>query len=69
MFIVTVDIEKCQGCGDCVEVCPMQGIILLTLEEGGDKKYAAYTAAPDECLGCLACQEGCPEGAVAVVEM
>lgn len=66
MFIVTIDIDKCKACGDCVDVCPSQGLVL---EEDGDKKYAVYTLSPDECLGCLACQEGCPEGAMTVTEL
>jgi NAD-dependent dihydropyrimidine dehydrogenase PreA subunit len=66
MFIVTIDIEKCKACGDCVEAGPVQGIVLQA-EDG--KQVAVFTAAPDECLGCMACQEGCPEGAVTVTEL
>jgi NAD-dependent dihydropyrimidine dehydrogenase PreA subunit len=28
MFIVTIDIDKCEACGDCVDNCPEQMIAL-----------------------------------------
>jgi 2-oxoglutarate ferredoxin oxidoreductase subunit delta len=66
MYIVTIDIDKCKACGDCVETCPVQGLVLQ--EEDG-QKYAVFTLSPDECIGCLSCQEGCPESAVTVQEL
>jgi NAD-dependent dihydropyrimidine dehydrogenase PreA subunit len=66
MYIVTIDIDKCKACGDCVDTCPGQAITMV--EEDG-KKYAMYTGSPDDCLGCLSCQEGCAEGAVTVIEL
>lgn len=65
MYIVTIDIEKCAACGDCVENCAVQALAIV--EEDG-KKYAMYTGDPDDCLGCLSCEEVCEEGAVTVTE-
>jgi NAD-dependent dihydropyrimidine dehydrogenase PreA subunit len=65
MYIVTVDTEKCQGCGDCVENCAV-GALELVEEDG--KKVAQFTADTDECIGCLSCESSCPEGAVTVTE-
>ena len=65
MYIVTIDIEKCQACGDCVENCAVQA--LAVVEENG-KKFAMYSGDPDDCLGCLSCEEVCEEGAVTVTE-
>lgn len=65
MFIVTIDIEKCKACGDCVENCPQQAITIV--EENG-KKYAMFTGSPDDCIGCLSCESSCEEGAITVTE-
>lgn len=66
MFIITIDIEKCQGCGDCVDNCP--NTVLSVVEEDG-KKYAMVTGDPDECIGCLSCESSCEEGAITVTEL
>jgi NAD-dependent dihydropyrimidine dehydrogenase PreA subunit len=66
MYIVTIDMDKCQACGDCVDTCPTEAIALV--EEDG-KKYAMFSGDPDDCLGCLSCEEVCEEGAVTVTEM
>jgi NAD-dependent dihydropyrimidine dehydrogenase PreA subunit len=65
MFIVTIDIDKCEACGDCVDNCPEQMIAII--EEDG-KKYAMFTGDPDACSGCLSCEASCEKGAVTVTE-
>lgn len=66
MYIVTIDVDKCQACGECVDTCP--GEVLALVEQDG-KKVAVLTGDPDECLGCLSCEEVCEEGAVTVTEV
>ncbi len=65
MFIVTVDIEKCQACGECVDNCSV-GALAIVEEDG--KKYAMFTGDPSECIGCLSCEAVCPDGAITVTE-
>ncbi len=59
MVQVNVDMDKCNGCGGCVDVCP-SGVY-----EMGDGKTKVVAA--DECIECLACQDQCPEGAIEIV--
>lgn len=66
MYIVTIDVDKCQACGDCVDTCPGEALALV--EQDG-KKVAVYDGDPDDCLGCLSCEEVCEEGAVTVTEV
>jgi NAD-dependent dihydropyrimidine dehydrogenase PreA subunit len=58
---VEVDVDKCTGDEECVNVCPV-GV----LEMDGDK---ANPANLDECLGCESCVEVCPSAAITVTEM
>ncbi|OEU47008.1 MAG: ferredoxin [Desulfobacterales bacterium C00003060] len=60
MFVPTVDTAKCIGCGECVEVCPVE---VFELE---DEKAVAVNA--DECLGCESCVEVCEQEAITVEE-
>jgi len=53
MFIITIAIDKCKACSDCIENCPQQAITMI--EEDG-KKYAMYTGSPDDCIGCMSCE-------------
>jgi NAD-dependent dihydropyrimidine dehydrogenase PreA subunit len=51
-------VEKCAGCGRCVEVCP-QGVF-----EMRDKRVAVTDK--DLCMECGACARNCDFGALAV---
>jgi NAD-dependent dihydropyrimidine dehydrogenase PreA subunit len=57
---VDIDVEKCTGDEECVNVCP-SGV--LEMEDG-----KAVVANIDECLGCESCVEVCPSGAIEVTE-
>lgn len=53
-----LDIEKCTGCGTCIEVCPQA---VLAKENG-----KVWIAARDSCMECGACARNCPARAIAV---
>lgn len=56
---IIIDFEKCDGCGDCVEVCPTESITLVQ-----DKAHFD----PEDCVDCEACVEACPNEAITMVE-
>lgn len=60
MAKITVDLEKCTGCGTCVDVCPVG---VYEIKEG-----KSVPVKPDECLLCKACETQCPTGAITVAE-
>lgn len=51
---VSVDNDKCEGCGDCVEECPSEALEVV------DSKVKVN----DECIDCYACIEACPTNAL-----
>ncbi|MBW1981718.1 MAG: 4Fe-4S binding protein [Deltaproteobacteria bacterium] len=61
MWEVTVDKDKCTGCEECVEVCPVD---VYEIEDGKSEPVNA-----EECLGCESCVEVCEAGAITVEEV
>ena len=59
-FIPTVDEEKCAGCEECVDVCPVE------VFEMENEKSVPVNA--EECLGWESGVEGCEEDAITVEE-
>jgi NAD-dependent dihydropyrimidine dehydrogenase PreA subunit len=64
MVEVKVDHEKCNGCGTCVEVCPVSVYELQDI--GGNKKSVPVNQ--DACIVCRSCEVQCPTQAITVVE-
>ena len=60
-FVVTIDEDKCEGCEECVDVCPVE-----VFEMEGEKSVAVNA---DECLGCESCVEVCEPGAITIEEI
>ena len=64
MVSVKVDVEKCTGCGTCVDTCP---VAVFELQETGEKTMSVVVAE-DECIVCRACEVQCPEQAIEIIE-
>ena len=56
----TVDKDKCNGCGLCVEVCLAEAIVLNFPKE--------LRIETEECLECRACENECPNDAITVIQ-
>ena len=48
--------EACTGCGDCVEACPVDGVVVLEDDKAVVK--------PEECIECNACVDTCSSNAM-----
>jgi 2-oxoglutarate ferredoxin oxidoreductase subunit delta len=63
---VTFRIDRCKGCGLCVNACP-KNILELDLNTINKKGHQpARIARPDECIGCMACALMCPDQVITV---
>lgn len=49
-----IDEEKCNGCGKCVQVCPMD---VLRLDRKRRKVVIRYRS---DCMSCFNCEFECP---------
>jgi 2-oxoglutarate ferredoxin oxidoreductase subunit delta len=60
---IFVIVERCKGCGFCVEYCPRQ---VLQISPGYNKKGYHYPEAirEDACVDCDLCESLCPEFAI-----
>jgi len=63
-FVAWVNPERCDGSGECVEVCCYEDAIALeTFSENG-KEYKKAVITPANCVGCGACVSACPTQAI-----
>jgi NAD-dependent dihydropyrimidine dehydrogenase PreA subunit len=60
MYIITIDEESCDGCGECVDICPSE---VFSLENEKSK-----VTNLDECAGCESCVEVCPNSLITLTE-
>ena len=60
MVEIKINLEKCDGCGTCVDTCPVN---VFEVREG-----KCVVVNLDECLVCRACEVQCPNGAIEIIE-
>ena len=60
MSIERIDPELCNGCGICVNICPMD---VLRMDNKSKKAVIQY---PEDCMLCEFCVLDCPENAISV---
>lgn len=54
---ITIDRETCEECGDCVEACPVPGV--LEVFEG-----VPIVNDEDSCTLCGLCEKACPTDSI-----
>lgn len=60
MVIERIDADLCNGCGLCVDSCPMD---VIRMDEKGERAVIKY---PEDCILCLHCEYECPQNAIFV---
>lgn len=67
-FIPKLNVDKCNGCGKCVEVCPVAALGLVSAEDPSNKKKKKAYLNEDPCLGCGVCVRSCGKDALELKE-
>ncbi len=59
-FLPAVNQTDCTGCGQCVNVCPVEAMALVSAHDPNHPRKKKAWVNPDVCLGCGVCARVCP---------
>jgi len=74
-YFIVIDTDKCNGCGDCVKVCPA-GVFDIIIDDYDEKvaavveehrkklKYSCAVCKPTSGYGVLPCIKACEPNAI-----
>ena len=62
---VEIDIDRCKGCGLCIEACP-QDVLSFTDDYNSSGYNFVAPENPEDCIGCGFCGKVCPDVAITV---
>jgi NAD-dependent dihydropyrimidine dehydrogenase PreA subunit len=60
VMITELDKTKCNGCGVCIDICPMD---VIRPDNDTQKASICY---PEDCTNCYLCEMNCAAGAIFV---
>ena len=63
---VLVAIERCKGCGLCVDVCAPNSLALDTVHVNAMGHHPVVLVDPDTCTSCAKCARMCPDAALSI---
>ena len=59
-WLPEVDRGACNGCGKCVNACPVEAVALVSANDAKRPKLRTAKVDSDLCLGCGVCVQACP---------
>ena len=65
---VHVIVERCKGCGFCIEFCP-QHLLYQPIETSSKGYHTVGINNSDKCTGCDICSMVCPDFAISVISI
>lgn len=67
MFAAVVDIDKCIGCGDCIDSCPVDALYLRDAYVDGVYNRSLAIVKAHTCISCDQCVPVCVWGALSLI--
>ncbi len=67
-FLPVVDEAVCNGCGKCVNACPVEAMTLVSANDPHHPKLRKASLNPDLCLGCGVCVKTCSRAGLRLEE-
>jgi len=65
-FLPVVDEESCNGCGKCVNACPVEAMTLVSTNDPNRPKMKKAKVDEDICLGCGVCLRTCEQDSLSL---
>ena len=65
-FLPQITDEKCNGCGKCITVCPVEAMTLVSANNSQKPKMKKAKLNEDICLGCGVCVRVCPTDGISL---
>ena len=63
---ITIDKERCKGCGLCVLNCPKKILALSETETNRNGYFVVRMTDETACIGCANCGVMCPDSVITV---
>jgi ferredoxin len=63
-YIPVLDSSSCNGCGRCVNACPVEAMTLVSANDAQRPKTKKSKLNEEMCLGCGICVRVCPDDAI-----
>jgi ferredoxin len=67
-YLPEIDAADCNGCGKCVNACPVEALSLVSANDPHQPKRKAARLDPDVCLGCGVCVRTCAQESITLQE-